>query len=968
MRFEILGPVRAWGNGAEIEIGSPQQRVVLAMLLFDAGRPVTVDRLVDGLWGESPPKRAAQVTRTYVSRLRKIVNADRKLLVTEVSGYALHPGDDAIDLTAFESASAAAEDARTRGDLTCADQLLGQALSLWRGEPLAGLPGPWAESNRADLVERRLTTRQARCEVGLELGRHVQEVAELTELCRVHPYRERLRELLMLALHRCGRTAEALGVFADTRKLFDDELGIVPGRELSTMHDRILQDDPELLLWSRTANRITLVPAQLPADTRDFTGRAEMVGTLVAALGKGGTVVVSGMGGVGKTTLAVHAAQLVRAEFGDGQLFVNLRGAGSDLADPVAVLGAFLTALGVADPAMPTGLVERAALYRTMLAGRRVLVLLDNARDAAQVQPLLHGTTGSAVLVTSRARHIVIEGAVHVHLDVMPPDEALLLLRGVVGAKRVDAEREAAAKLIATCGLLPLAIRMVGSRLAARPGWSILDVTEQLSDNQRIMALGTGDVAVVSAFELSYRQLTVEQARAFRLLAVADGPDISLEAGAALLGVDSHAAQVLLESLVDVSLLDSPTYGRYRYHGLLRTFARLRLPDCEARPVFRRLLDYYLATGCTAFQLAVPGDPVTEVVDPPQCHGGWMPDFAHAASWVAANADNLVAVVCQAATATQPDPMAVTVAVQLLVVLCPFNQQLRHVRLEPAVMALCRAVSEDDHRLAGRVYFLRSMVELGLGRPADAEAAARQAIVWCRAGGDATVHCQVLNVLGRINRRRRHFEEALDCYRQSIEFARTAGHRSVEALTMANIAAVLVDRGDAADAVPVCESAMLTATDVDDVNAIVYARYTLGVALQQSGRYAEAADAHRQCLRASDAAGLMVWEAHSLYQLANSLLHLEQPAAAGRYAERALILCRDIGDQVAEAHALTSVAAALTQTGDADRARFCLQSAYQIFRGLGMPAAEDTLRRLRDLAPVSLGRSADGTGGSVALG
>ncbi|MFD6162965.1 BTAD domain-containing putative transcriptional regulator [Nocardia sp. NPDC060256] len=947
MWFEVLGPVRAWRGRVEVDLGSPQQRAVLAMLLLDVGRPVSVDRLVDGLWGDTPPRHASQVARTYVSRLRKILNVPGTLLFSEVSGYALRPDEDSFDLPVFEDALAVADEAQAGGDLERADRVLGAALALWRGEPLAGIAAPWAEAPRARLIEKRLTIREQRCRIRLELGRHAQEVAELMELCRAHPFRERLRELLMLALHRCGRTAEALGVYADTRKLFADELGIAPGHGLSALHDRILRDDSTLLVRTGVERAVICVPAQLPAGARDFTGRTEAVTALLAAVSGGGAAVVSGMGGVGKTALAVHVAQLVTAEFDGGQLYANLRGAAADPAEPASVLAAFLTALGVAETAIPRGLVERAALYRSMLAGQRVLVVLDDAHDAAQVHPLVPGSPDCAVLVTSRARRTVVDGAFPLHLDVMRRDEAVALLRAVVGAGRVDAEPAAADELIDACGLLPLSLRLVGARLAARPGWSVTDVVANLVGGQRIPG-----AEVEAVFELSYRQLTVDQAGAFRRLAVVDGPDFSLEAAVAILRIGNVETQELLESLVDASLLDSRAFGRYYYHDVTRAFAHLRLRGDETQSTLRRLLDFYLATACTAFELAVPGDPVTEIAAPPQCPGLPIPDAASARAWVVLDADNIVAAVCQAAAAVDRDWDAVRIAVDLLVVLCPYNHVIRYVRLEPAVMTLWQAVGAHpdlDPRVAGRIHFLLSMAHLGSGRPTLSEAAAYQSIRSCEAAGDTAICCQALNVLGRINRRRRRYEEALRHYRRTLELARAAGHRSIEAITMANLAAVLIDRGDPADAVLSCERALATATAVEDVNARIYAMHTLGIALHRCGRHQDAADMQGRCLQAAAETGLTRWQAHARFQLANALISLGCPAEAASHAEQALVLCRELSDQVAEAAALTSMADALAATGDVNRARACLRSAHRIFRDLSMPAAGDTLRRLREL-------------------
>ncbi|MCQ4214661.1 AfsR/SARP family transcriptional regulator, partial [Streptomyces longispororuber] len=469
LRFSVLGPVRAWRGGEPLATGSPQQRALLAALLLREGRTATAGELIDALWGEESPQQALAALRTYASRLRKVL--DPGVLVSESGGYAIRSlSPDALDLTAAESLWSDAEKARQTGDLCQARGLLNKALGLWDGEPLANVPGPYAETQRIRLEEWRLQLQETRLDMDLEQGCHAEAVSELTALTAAHPLRERLRELLMLALYRSGRQAEALAVYADTRRLLADELGVDPRPGLSELQQRILQADPALAEPSSPATEPStnpIKPAQLPATVPDFTGRAsfvrELSDVLSAASSEAGTgsvmavSAVAGIGGVGKTTLAVHVAHAARSSFPDGQLYVDLQGAGARAAEPETVLGSFLRALGTADSAIPDSLEERAALYRSTLDGRRILVLLDNARDAAQVRPLLPGTEGCAALITGRVRMVDLAGAHLVDLDVMSPDEALLLFTRIVGEERVASERKAALDVVAACGFLPLA-------------------------------------------------------------------------------------------------------------------------------------------------------------------------------------------------------------------------------------------------------------------------------------------------------------------------------------------------------------------------------------------------------------------------------------------------------------------------------------------------------------------------------
>lgn len=474
------------------------------------------------------------------------------------------PGE-ALDLTVFERLCAEAAAARTNGGKQEAHRLLTEALGLFSGRPLTGIPGPYADTQRLRLAERQVAAAEDLCAAALAIGQHAEIVGELNNLTTEHPLRERLRELLMLALYRCGRQAEALGVYTDTRKLLIEELGVEPGVGLSTMHTRILAADPALALPAvpevAAKDRPTApAPAQLPADVLDFSGRTELVSDLSTVLmnATGQAVVVTslaGIGGVGKTTLAVHVAHRVRAEFPDGQLYVDLRGAGASPADPVVVLGDFLHALGVTEN--PESMEQRAALYRSLLANRRMLILLDNARDADQIRPLIPGVSGCAVLATSRSRLAGIPGAQLFDVEELTPREALALFSAIVGEQRVAAEPEAAMAVVTACGFLPLAVRIAAARLASRPRWSVSDLARRLADQRhRLDELQLGNLAVETTIGLGYGQLSTAEARAFRLLALIDSPDIPLAAAAALLGVDEDTAEELVEALVEANMLE----------------------------------------------------------------------------------------------------------------------------------------------------------------------------------------------------------------------------------------------------------------------------------------------------------------------------------------------------------------------------------------------------------------------------
>ncbi|KNE81959.1 BTAD domain-containing putative transcriptional regulator [Streptomyces xinghaiensis] len=968
LRFTVLGPVRAWRGEEQLSTGSPQQRALLAALLLRRGRTATASELVDALWGEEPPDAALAALRTYASRLRKSFGQEAgTTLVTESGGYAIRVGPGGLDVTVAEEYAQKADKARHNGDRRSARDLLAAALDLWDGEPLAGLPGPYAESQRSRLDEWRLHLLESRIDLDLEAGHHTEVISELTALTADHPLRERLRAQLMLALYRSGRQAEALAVYADTRRLLAEELGVDPSGELRDLHQGILEADAGLAAPADgdglpgDAVPSVVRPAQLPASVPDFTGRTAFVGELSEQLAtaEGRIMAVSavaGIGGVGKTTLAVHVAHAARERFPDGQLYIDLQGAGPRPAEPDAVLGSFLRALGCTDSAIPDSLDERSALYRSVLDGRRVLVLLDNARDAAQVRPLLPGTEGCAALITSRVRMVDLAGAHLVDLDVMSPEEALQLFTKIVGMERVAAERKAALDVVAACGFLPLAIRIAASRLASRRTWTVSVLAEKLGDERRRLdELQAGDLAVKATFELGYSQLEPQQARAFRLLGLADGPDISLAASAAMLGLDPYETEELLESLVDTSLLESAAPGRYRFHDLVRLYARAcaerdEHPPTEREAALSRLLDFYLATAAQVYALERPGDRLPDHVAPTSGHGLAFADRGSALEWLFSEARCLLACAHQST-----GEALLRRAADLLMVAKDLGESGADSRAyEQATLALQEAAQEaGDRQAEGRARVSLANVYNLAGRFADAEEQARLAMDAGDSVGDPVSSAFARNDRGLAAAYQSRYEDAETYLQQSLDLFLADGNQQSAASALSNLSRthLLTDR--VGSAVALAEQAVATYRELGVAMRLANGKYALGLALARAGRAEQAHQELTEALAIFRTSRQRLWEGMTHFRLAELQLAAGKPAQAASLAEQALSVLRGIGGEWRRANALTMLGRALNDIGQLDRARVCWQEALAVYDQLGSPEAAEVRALLQPLGTAA---------------
>ncbi|MEU9620016.1 MULTISPECIES: BTAD domain-containing putative transcriptional regulator [unclassified Streptomyces] len=589
MEFSILGPVEASVGGTDIPLDGTKQRTTLAALLLAHGHMVTDDRLSALLWGWEPPATMSAQIYTYISRLRKRLGPGIRL-ERRGPGYWLDIGRSGFDWAEFERLAGTGTRALTDGRFEQAARDLRDALALWSAPALSNTTDYLGEIELPRLEEAYMAALESRIEADLAMGSHTALVAELTPLVARHPLRERLRAQLMTALYRSDRQAEALAVYRAGRHTLREELGIDPGRSLRTVHDAILTGEltgpaaATAVLSSSSRSWNGLVPAMLPPDVTDFHGREEQLAEVTALLRPHTAgphrAVITGMPGIGKSALAVHAAQLNRDHFPDAQLYVDLRDAQGRPKNPYEVLGWFLHALGTAEADLPASLDERSQLYRSRLAGLRALVVLDNAQDDRQTRPLLPGGRLCRTIITGRSPLGGLEGIRLVHLGLPEQGEAIGLLSRLVGATRVSAEPEAALRIVELCDRLPLALRVAATRLAANPRWPLSRLLGRLvREEHRLNELRLGGLDLRASLRPGYDALDETSRQAFHGLALGCSAELNAREASGVLGLCEERAEELLEALADARLIEVSGVGtderlHYRFLSLVRLFAQ----------------------------------------------------------------------------------------------------------------------------------------------------------------------------------------------------------------------------------------------------------------------------------------------------------------------------------------------------------------------------------------------------------
>jgi DNA-binding SARP family transcriptional activator/tetratricopeptide (TPR) repeat protein len=944
--FSVLGPVRAWVGSVEVELGPPQQRAVLAVLLLEAGRRVAVHQLVDALWGSAPPASAGPAIRTYVSRLRRILpvppGASRPVIESSAAGYRLLLVDDQLDLAVFREHLRVAESARSASDLAGAAESLRQGLALWQGEALAGLPGEQLQVHRSALTLLQLDARAALLVIEVELGNVGGAAADLAGLVAEHPLDERFSRLLMLALYRSGRQAAALEVYQNTRQVLGAELGVEPGPELQELHGRILRVDPQLLTpgpGARIARpgsapavaadpeagqrRAGAIPAQLSADLVGFTGRTVELARLDGFLPTGGdpstmtVIVIHGMPGAGKTTLAVQWAQRIAHRFPDGQLQLNLRGFDADDATMTAAeaLRRMFDGLGVAPQQIPMDVEAQTVLLRSVLSGRRVLILLDNARDADQVRPLLPGGNGCLVIVTSRnqLRSLVArDEAQPLALDVMTHSQARDFLVQRIGAQRIRTEQHAGGgpdevdAIIGLCGGLPLALSIVASRLVMEPESSLVAVVAQLrADVGTLEAFSDVDEAIDlrTIFSWSYQQLDPEAAGVLRALAQHPGPDTALEVAASMAGLPVRRARILAGGLVRAHLVREQSPGRFVLHDLVRAYAVERSladdAERERRTRLERMLDHYLVWARAAIEILRP--PYWHVIEVPAPSTPVVPadlaDEAAARDWSITEHHALTSAIELA------DRAGLDRYVWQLTALV--GEPMRRYGYWPAALriqtlALGAGIRLGDRTVQATAHRALGQVHIRLGSPEQAEVSLGRSLALLDELADDRGRSLVFSVLSFIHLDRGDYPSALLNIRRTLDLARSIGDPIILAYALNDYGWTTALAGDYLDALDYCRQALALSQELNDRYGMAGAWDSLGFIQARLGDQHESALCYEQAVPRFREIGDRQSESAGLVQLGNCYLGLGREVEARAVWQRAHAIYLEFGDAEAE--------------------------------------------------------------------
>jgi DNA-binding SARP family transcriptional activator/tetratricopeptide (TPR) repeat protein len=965
--YRILGPLEVSnGPAGTFDVPPGRQQVVLAALLCEANRVVSIDHLIDSIWEDDPPPTARTQVQICVSSLRRDLAkiGCAEAIITRMPGYLLQVASGQLDSQLFTQLTGKADALSRAGETTAAAGVLRQALELWRGPTLSGITSQILTARASQLDEARLTALESCFDLELRLGRHHQVIAEIVTLVAEHPLRERLRGLLMLALYRSGRQAEALDVYRVGRDLLIDELGLDPGEELRQLEAAILADDPALrpgqpavtadrqLPASASGN----VPLQLPADISDFTGRNDWIEEVEKLLADGAdrraprVVVLVGKPGVGKSALAVHIAhRLAEKHFPDGQLYSDLGETRTPPATAFDVLGRFLRALDIPGSSLPDTVDERAEMYRQCLARRRTLIVLDHAHSEPQVLPLLPGSSMCAVIVTSRSRLTGLPGARVLEIDVFELEQAIEMLAAAIGAERVGAEPAAAEALIRLVGGLPLALRIVAARLAARERWSLAWMLERLSDeHRRLDELTHGGMMVRASLALTHDGLEPEARRLLRLLGVLDGLSFPTWVAAALLDLDLYRSADLLELLVDAQLLEIAAVDingspRYKFHDLIRIFAREQLEqhadDAERRGAVRRVAGGWLALAGEAHSRIYGGDFTVLHGTAPR----WNAPRSYAERllsdpliWLEAEYSNLCSAVTLAAETGLDEAcwdLAVT-AVTLFEARCYFNDWERTHQ-----QALAATEAAGNRRGSAALMCSLASLRLSSSRPRAAKHLVQDALETFTEIGDVHGAAMARRNHALLLLGAGHGDEALAEFSAALEEFRQAGDPIGRAHVLAQIARIEMNHGNQEAAAGRLHEALDICREFGNQRVEVQVRFRLSELMMRQGRLREADALLADLLEAVRASGDIVGEAQILRRTGLVKSGLGELGAAEELLRTTLLVCEQAMDHGGSAETRLELALVVSSRGDHDQAAGLLGQAITTFTERNMTSS-----------------------------
>ncbi|WP_343233676.1 BTAD domain-containing putative transcriptional regulator [Streptomonospora sp. PA3] len=1014
MNFGVLGPISAWSNDGEpVSVGGPRQRCVLGTLLVELGKEVTVDRLIEYLWDDDPPRTARSVIQVQISHLRR---SFPDVIKTTAGGYLAAIEADKVDLHRFRGLVARAKTAEDPAEEAV---LWDEALACWRGQPFSGT-GSEHLGNAVvrPLLEERWNAWTSWVQCAFALHRYTEIITRVTPLVREDPLRERLQYFLIAALYRSGQRASALAAFQECREYLAEELGVDPSPEVMELHGQILRDTESNAgriigaAGSAAAEesaaaapgiqdqrpRDFIARNDLPRDIPDFTGREKDLERLLALgtrdEGRAEIAVITGLGGAGKTTLAVHGAHRLADRFPDGLLFIDLYGytVEQEPVTPASALGSLLRAIGVQPDAVPDSVEERAALWRASLAGRRVLIVLDNVANFAQISPLLAAAPGSFTLVTSRQDLPGLSGAHYISLGKLSEDSALRLFATVLGPDRVEQEPATAREVVRLCGGLPLALRIVAGRMLSRPRWTFEHVKQRLSEHHRMFReLRIEGHSVEAVFELSYQSLNEEQRRAFLILGVMIGGTVDLHGAAALLDCDPPEADDLLQELVSVCLFEEPSVDLYRFHDLLGSYAREKagtdLAAGEAEAARRRLADHYLDMANRAADMMGPRGHHYEIDRRSSSrYETTLADHAQATAWFERHQDNLASAVdfyagvgldeqawqladslwrhyanhgqTELMMSTQEKALAASRAngnvrgsaatlIGLGIAHCLAGRFAHSLELLNEARDLLETI--DDERGQARVYSSLSMVYDRTGRYHDALSCAWKVFEYAVASGDRSLEGVQRANLGAMYQVLGDYEKALEFCESALKIKSEDGQYETSAQVLRVLGEVNAQQGNADQASFYLSEALKLAQLIGSQRDEIYIRNSMAVALRRSGDLEAAIESHKAALQLGEDVGQHSADAEILSDLGVAYAEHGDWPQAQRIQEQALELARSRDERHTEGRALMRLGLLPCEALPDDQRVTYLASAARLFADLGAPEAQEAQAELERL-------------------